>query len=616
MRTLLPSTIQLLRCLLPPVAHPVRRHQRASSVILPPFPGPVNTRNRAILPHNGANFARPPPQSRPQRLPGPRRNPESPLALPLNCPLSRTPLDAGHLAGLPRSARIILPFDLAGHPGYYGARHLPSGIRKAERSLMLAHTLRLPAPTRSLRPLHRLQDAARRPVDSAALTAFRIVFGMLGLLTVVRFFANDWISLLYIAPAHHFPYPGFAWLQPWPGWGMYAHFAALGLLSIAIAAGYRYRLCSGLFCIGFTYVELLDRATYLNHYYLMSLAALLLALLPTGRALVPQWTIWALRAQLGIVYAFAGIAKLNPDWLLHALPLRIWLYQHGDLPLAGPLLQEAWAAYAMSWGGALFDLAVAPALLWRRARPFAYAALVVFHLLTWLLFPRLGIFPWLMIGGALIFFAPDWPRRLWAAAVRRAARPGHTAADAPPARPMPPAVRRRTHPVIIAALTLFAVIQLAMPLRHYAYPGNVRWNEEGYRFAWRVMLTEKTGFVQYRVRDPASGQTWLVSPDAYLTPLQTERMAIQPDLILTAAHIIAADFAASGINDVAVTADAFVAFNGRPNARLIDPNANLAAIKSGLAPKWWVLPYATASADATGDPAILNGIRGARSAAR
>ena len=478
---------------------------------------------------------------------------------------------------------------------------------------MSAHTLRLPAPTRPLRPLRRLQDAARRPVDSAALTAFRIVFGMLGLLTVVRFFANDWISLLYIAPAYHFPYLDFAWIQPWPGWGMYAHFAALGLLSIAIAAGYRYRLCSGLFCIGFTYVELLDRATYLNHYYLMSLAALLLALLPTGRALVPQWAIWALRAQLGIVYAFAGIAKLNPDWLLHALPLRIWLYQHGDLPLVGSLLQEAWAAYAMSWGGALFDLAVAPALLWRRARPFAYAVLVVFHLLTWLLFPRLGIFPWLMIGGALIFFAPDWPRRLWAAAVRRAARPGQGAdAVASAARPLLPAARHRAYPVIIAALTLFAVIQLAMPLRHYAYPGNVRWNEEGYRFAWRVMLTEKTGFVQYRVRDPASGQTWLVSPDAYLTPLQTERMAIQPDLILTAAHIIAADFAASGINDVAVTADAFVAFNGRPNARLIDPNANLAAIKPGLAPKWWVLPYAPGSAEAAGVqlPSTVSGAPG------
>ena len=144
---------------------------------------------------------------------------------------------------------------------------------------------------------------------------------------------------------------------------------------------------------------------------------------------------------------------------------------------------------------------------------------------------------------------------------------------------------------IVVALTLFAVIQLALPLRHYAYPGNVRWNEEGYLFAWRVMLTEKVGFVQYRVHDPDTGQSWLVEPGVYLTPLQTERMAFQPEMIRQTAHIIAADFAERGYPHVEVTADAFVSCNGRPNARLIDPAANLAAIRPGLGPKPWALPY-------------------------
>ena len=153
---------------------------------------------------------------------------------------------------------------------------------------------------------------------------------------------------------------------------MHAHFIALGALSLGIAAGYRPRLCAALFCIGFTYVELLDRTTYLNHYYLTSLVSLLLAILPTRRKTVPLWTIWMLRAQVGVVYIFAGIAKINPDWLFHALPMRIWLYQHGDLPLLGSLLQETWMAYVMSWGGALFDLAIAPE--WpRRLLPFVIA---------------------------------------------------------------------------------------------------------------------------------------------------------------------------------------------------------------------------------------------------
>ena len=143
----------------------------------------------------------------------------------------------------------------------------------------------------------------------------------------------------------------------------------------------------------------------------------------------------------------------------------------------------------------------------------------------------------------------------------------------------------------LVGMVLFAAVQLALPLRHFAYPGNVRWTEEGYLFAWRVMLTEKVGYVRYQVREPDTGQSWLVEPEAYLTPLQIERMSFQPDMIRQTAHIIADDFKKRGHGDVVVNADAFVAFNGRPNARLINPAVDLASIEPGPAPKRWVLPY-------------------------
>ena len=88
-----------------------------------------------------------------------------------------------------------------------------------------------------------------------------------------------------------------------------------------------------------------------------------------------MWSLWVLRAQVGVVYAFAGLAKLNADWLYQALPLRIWLYHHDELPVAGALLKEAGTAYAMSWAGAIYDLAIVGWLRWRRSRPWAYAGL-------------------------------------------------------------------------------------------------------------------------------------------------------------------------------------------------------------------------------------------------
>ena len=426
---------------------------------------------------------------------------------------------------------------------------------------------------------------SQREVDAASVIAFRSIFGLVALVAVVRFFGHGWIDSLYIDPAYRFTYLGISWAQPWPGWGMYAHFTCLGLLSVGMVAGYRPRLCSALFFLGFTYVELLDRTTYLNHHYLMSLISLLLAFLPLHRRTVPAWAIWALRAQVGVVYVFAGIAKLNPDWLLNAAPMRIWLYHHGDLPIIGAALQEVWVAYAMSWSGALFDLAIFPAMLWRRSRPFAYGCLVAFHLATWMLFPQLGLFPWLMIGLATIFFAPDWPVLL----LRAGRVPVCRYVDA--TRPTPTPTKRWVARITVVALALFVAVQLALPLRHYLYPANVRWTEEGYLFAWRVMLTEKVGFVQYRVREVGTGQSWLVEPGEYLTPTQSERMAFQPELIRQTAHLIRDDFASRGHGDVIVAADAFVAFNGRPNVRLIDPTVDLATVRPGIGPKPWVVPH-------------------------
>ena len=99
----------------------------------------------------------------------------------------------------------------------------------------------------------------------------------------------------------------------------------------------------------------------------------------------------------------------------------------------------------------------------------------------------------------------------------------------------------------------------------------------------------KTGLVHYRVSGLETGGDWLVYPEGYLTPTQVERMAHQPDLILVTAHIIREDFISRGHEDVEVRADAYVAYNGRPAARLVDPEVDLAGVTPGLGHKTWVL---------------------------
>ena len=191
----------------------------------------------------------------------------------------------------------------------------------------------------------------------------------------------------------------------------------------------------------------------------------------------------------------------------------------------------------------------------------------------------------------MVFFPPDWPRRLAGESLGKPLQPPYH--NRPELPKQPGKSRNWVATFAVAVVAVYVAVQLLLPLRHYAYPGNVRWNEEGYRFAWRVLLTEKVGMVEYRVIDPASGQRWRVTTGDYLTPLQSERITTQPDMILETAHIIARDFATQGFESVQVFADVFVSTNGRPNSRLVEPEVDLAAVNNGFAPKTWLLPRGT-----------------------
>jgi vitamin K-dependent gamma-carboxylase-like protein len=420
-------------------------------------------------------------------------------------------------------------------------------------------------------------NARRTPVDVASLVFFRVAFGAVMLVAVGRYFTHGWIASMFLEPRFFFPYAGFEWVRPWPGVGMYVHFVGLGILALAILIGLWTRTSAALFALGFTWMHLIDKTNYLNHYYLVSVLAALLALLPVGVAgsvdawrspacaadRVPAWTVWVLRAQLGLVYFYGGVAKLNADWILAAQPLRIWLAASRDAPLIGPLLERAWVAYLFSWGGAAFDLGIVPLLLWRRTRLPAYGLVVVFHVLTSLLFP-IGIFPWLMILLTPIFFAPDWPRRTlgWATGTRRTA--GSRVATV------------RWEPAVMACLAVHLVVQALVPLRAFVESNDVAWTEQGFRFAWRVMAMEKAGMATFRLRDPATGAAWIVDPRAELTKQQTLMMTTQPDMIADYARHLAADARRGGHADVEVRADVYVALNGRPSRRFVDPDADLA----------------------------------------
>ncbi|HBU49370.1 MAG TPA: gamma carboxylase [Myxococcales bacterium] len=433
-----------------------------------------------------------------------------------------------------------------------------------------------------------------RPVDLRSLGAFRILLGGLLLYAELRYLTSGWIPVHFGESSYFFKYLVAPWAPTWTPAGVSLHHGFLAVLACAILIGWRFRLCVALYCVGFTLAQFMDATNYLNHYYQVVLLTFLTAWMPLGHAYgldgrragdqrlrhAPAWMLYILRFQVAVVYVHAAIAKIGSDWLLYGQPMDLWLASRTETPLIGWLNQFPWMPLAMSWGGFLFDATIIGWLMWSRSRPFAYLVVIIFHLMTHLLF-NIGLFPWIMMITTTLFFAPDWPQRL---AERIGGWKGDVLQDeAPPPRSKP-------RPLLWVALSCWILFQGLFPLRNLTVPGNVLWHEHGMRFSWRVMVREKNAGLDYRVKDRDSGRVWHVNPKRYLSWRQLGEMSCQPIMVVQMARHIAQEFARERKLDVAVYADVEASLNGRAPQALIDPEVDLTQVSLWSFDRSWILP--------------------------
>jgi hypothetical protein len=458
-------------------------------------------------------------------------------------------------------------------------------------------------------------------------------------LSIVRFWANGWIEKLYLEPTYFFSYRYFEWVKPLGSW-TYLLFGVAFVSALMVMLGWKYRMAIVVFFLSFTYIELMDKTTYLNHYYFITLLSFVLIWLPAAayfsvdalgrkKEAIPSWTIDCLKVFVGVVYFYAGLAKLNSDWLVEAQPLAIWLPAKYYIPLLGELLQQRWVHYGFAWSGAAYDLLIPFLLFWRPTRILAFVLVVIFHVLTRVLFP-IGMFPYIMIISALVFFDAGVHERVLGVfrrigvALRISDRTGSLsilgklqmskevsnqragtqvqgadggAGTATSVEKM--YLRRSTGyykkqstfsiPAIIVVITLVA--HLIIPWRYALHPGELFWTEEGYRFSWRVMLMEKAGYVTYRIEDPATGKRMIVDPSSYLSTFQQKQLATQPDFILEFAHFIASEHQTKGGPLPAVFAESYVALNGRGSRVYVNPDVDLTTITQDMPRIAWLMPF-------------------------
>lgn len=450
------------------------------------------------------------------------------------------------------------------------------------------------------------------PVDGAALAVFRILFGTILAIDICIHLKQRWVFYSFVAPKFTFGFVPFIKPMSEPVmvgimWGMLA-------CAVFLALGLGYRLATVALCLGLTYFFLLDSTIFLNHTYLICLMSLLMAIVPAhamwsldrhlkpaGKGdFVPRWSMMILKAQLFIVYMYGAIWKLNPDWM-SGLVCEQFMYTS---PVAErfPVVQELWFAKFLAFGGIGVDSLV-PILLVIPQTWWLGAILVVpFHLMNHFLF-HIGVFPWFMLGTLALFPPTDWPRKVISFVASKFKSGQKFAASVMNAVPRIGLDRSTVgfasgSLALILFLHVYLLIQLIVPLRHLAYPGNVDWTEEGYFFSWRMMLHQKkTHMVLYQT-DPATGVRKKIQLQYYLSRWQRINMSLRPQHTQLFAHWYADKVEReTGVRPI-ITAKILATMHCRPWQDLIDPTVDLASEPIDFKPKSWILPL-------TGEPVDL-----------
>jgi hypothetical protein len=434
----------------------------------------------------------------------------------------------------------------------------------------------------------------KSPTSIAPLVLLRIVFGLLMFASTLRFILKGWVHQMYIAPKIYFPYYGFEWVKVLSSEGMYALFAILLVTSLCITFGLLYRASSIIFFLVFTYIELIDKTNYLNHYYFVSIIAFLMILVPAHRnfsldnkifnwneySVIPKVYILLFQLQMAIVYFFAGIAKINADWLLEALPLKIWLPALSHLPIIGFVLSSTAIAFAASWVGCIYDLGIGFLLFNKRTSTFAYGLVILFHLCTALFF-NIGMFPYIMICITIIFLKAT----IHLAILNRLkAIFQYHGSNATLAFNFVPNV-------LIVLLSLHFCIQVLTPFRYILYNGNLFWHEQGYRFSWRVMLMEKAGTSFFTIADSNNKFIAEVVNRDHLNFMQEKMMSTQPDMLLQYAHYLKTVYVNKGYANPKVFVKSYVTLNGSGSRLFVNDTINLAIQPINLEQKNWLIPF-------------------------
>ncbi|MEG0695688.1 HTTM domain-containing protein [Algoriella sp.] len=428
-----------------------------------------------------------------------------------------------------------------------------------------------------------------RKVDNSPLVIFRIIFGLLIVAECWGAIYTGWVQNNFVDPKISFSFIGFEWTNVFLGAKMIYFYVVMGFLGWFIAFGFAYRFSTIIFALLWSLTYFMQKTSYNNHYYLFMLISWMMTIIPAHhffsvdslmfpkikRLTCRNWVPTLFIIQLLIVYTFAAVHKIYPDWF-NGVFLQMKFEQYGELLMfkynlagLGKVVSSLEFAQVFAWLGFLFDLLIIPAMLFKKTRGLAIKCAIFFHIFNSAIF-GIGIFPFFALAMMIFFYDPVKIQEM--IFPKKSFMMDRSDEDN----------LLTTRRVMFSYLLCFYVIwQVYLPVRHFFIPGNVFWTEEGHRLSWRMMLRNKAGEIEVFVAqpDPKKKGKFLkrekVKLDDYLTYKQISKMAVSPDMMWQFARFVKHDYNEKGIKDVKVFVDAKVSVNGSDYYQFTNPNYNL-----------------------------------------
>jgi hypothetical protein len=226
-----------------------------------------------------------------------------------------------------------------------------------------------------------------RRTDARPAAIVRMLVG----LAAIGFALEAWVNIGRVLSSQVVDMPYVAWYPLLPT-AMLPLFIGLWLCAaLAFALGLYTRVCGAILTLSMAYTLFLDQQLYSNHLYLATLVVLLLTIADSGarfsldarrsggRDLILEWPILLLKIQISIVYFYAALLKINPQYLSGVMLAGFWPFNQLAVQSGGwsaALLLPLLAVVSI-----LTELFLAVALWVPRLRWLALVVGVGFHMM-------------------------------------------------------------------------------------------------------------------------------------------------------------------------------------------------------------------------------------------